>query len=387
MARSGSCSDALEDPVDRQAVDRTEPFTIVAVIPAHDEEDQIVATIRSLRAQTRQPDRIIVAADNCTDATVTLAQGEAVEVHETLANTHKKAGALNQVLEVLVDELMLRDAVLIMDADTVMAPRFLEIAAAHLAGTRVARRRDRDDPRPIGGVGGLFIGKPDDEATMVRTLQRNEYARYCTEVIAKGGRASVLTGTGTLFAVGALREVWAARRDGTLPGGESVYDVWSLTEDNEMTLAVKHLGYRCVSPAGCVVETDIMGTWGELWTQRLRWQRGALDNLRHYGWTKVTRRYAAKQIAMYLGGVFSLLYLTLLAVTVALHHGVELNLFWTSLTVVFVTEKLITIWPGSSWRQRVVALTLLPELAYDGFQWIVFLKAGAMSVRRTNQAW
>ena len=72
------------------------------MIPAHNEEGQIVATIRSLRAQTRPPDRIIVAADNCTDATVELARGEGVEVYATVDNTHKKAGALNQVLERLL---------------------------------------------------------------------------------------------------------------------------------------------------------------------------------------------------------------------------------------------------------------------------------------------
>ncbi len=221
----------------------------------------------------------------------------------------------------------------------------------------------------------------------MKTLQHNEYSRYCTEITAKGGRASVLTGTATLFSVAALRDVWMARRAGRIPGGSSIYDVWSLTEDNEMTLAIKHLGYRCVSPPGCVVVTDIMVTWSDLWTQRLRWQRGALDNLRHYGWTDVTRRYVMKQAAMYLGGLLSLLYVLLVAAVLVLYHGIELNPFWTSLTGVFVVEKLITVWTGSTWRQRLVAITLLPELAYDAFQWIVFLKAGVMSMRRTAQAW
>lgn len=372
---------------------------VVVIVPAHDEEAQIVDTIRSLRAQTRPPDRIVVAADNCTDATVVLARAEGVEVHETVGNTHKKAGAINQVLEPLLADpdspvepggvvpLAPDDAVLIMDADTVMAPRFLDIALAHLDGVSVVRRRDRRDARPIGGVGGLFVAKPDDTPSLVKTFQMNEYSRYSTEVVAKGGQAAVLTGTGTLFSAQALRDVLAARRTGRLPGGSSVYDVWSLTEDNEMTLAVKHLGYRCISPAGCVVETDIMTTWRDLWIQRLRWQRGALDNLRHYGLTRVTRRYVGKQLAMYLGGVFSLLYVLLVAASFALYHGVEVSPFWASLTLVFVAEKLVTLQPGSSWRQRLVAGSLLPELLYDAFQWAVFLRAGALSLRRTDQAW
>ena len=163
--------------------------------------------------------------------------------------------------------------------------------------------------------------------------------------------------------------------------------MWSLTEDNEMTLAVKHLGYRCVSPAGCMVETDIMATWSDLWHQRLRWQRGALDNLRHYGWTSITRRYVMKQAAMYLGGLLSLVYVVLLATALLLYRGIELNPFWTALTGVFVIEKMVTVWTRSTWRQRFVAMSLIPELAYDAFQWVVFLKAGVMSMRRTAQAW
>lgn len=359
---------------------------IVALIPAHDEEDQIVDTIRSLRAQTRAPDRIIVAADNCTDATVELALAEGAEVRESVANIHRKAGALNQVLEQLLPALGADDAVLVMDADTVMAPRFLEIAAAHLTG-RGTRARRRRDTGPIGGVGGLFVGKPKGSSGLVQVLQQNEYTRYCIEITAKGGRAAVLTGTGTLFSVPALQAVWDARRRGELPGGDSVYDVWSLTEDNEMTLAIKHLGYRCVSPSGCIVETDIMATWPDLWNQRLRWQRGALDNLRHYGWTDVTRRYVMKQAAMYMGGLLSLLYTVLLVTALVLYRGIEFNPFWTGLTAVFVIEKMVTVWTGSTWKQRAVALTLLPELAYDAFQWLVFIKAGVMSMRRTAQAW
>ncbi len=37
------------------------------------------------------------------------------------------------------------------------------------------------------------------------------------------------------------------------------------------------------SPNGCRVVTELMPTWRNLWTQRLRWQRGALENLGAYG--------------------------------------------------------------------------------------------------------
>jgi hypothetical protein len=47
-----------------------DPFPIViAIVPAYNEQDSILAAIASLRSQTRPPDEIIVVANNCTDDT------------------------------------------------------------------------------------------------------------------------------------------------------------------------------------------------------------------------------------------------------------------------------------------------------------------------------
>ena len=46
---------------------------IVVVVPAHNEQESIARTIKALLGQTRQPDRIVVVADNCTDQTVQIA--------------------------------------------------------------------------------------------------------------------------------------------------------------------------------------------------------------------------------------------------------------------------------------------------------------------------
>jgi hypothetical protein len=46
---------------------------LIALIPAHDEADNLPHTIPALFEQSRPPDRIIVVADNCTDTTVDVA--------------------------------------------------------------------------------------------------------------------------------------------------------------------------------------------------------------------------------------------------------------------------------------------------------------------------
>ena len=72
----------------------------------------------------------------------------------------------------------------------------------------------------------------------------------------------------------------------------------ALTEDNELTIALKSLGALMISPAECTVVTEVMPTWRALWAQRLRWQRGALENLGAYGVTAQTVRYWAQQLGI-----------------------------------------------------------------------------------------
>ena len=141
------------------------------------------------------------------------------------------------------------------DLTIVCSDSFLSTAVARLAA----------DPG-IGAVGGVFTGR--DGGGLVGALQRNEYARYAREIGRRHGAARVLTGTATLFRAGVLREV-AAARGRTLPGRPgAVYDPAALTEDNEITLAVRTLGHRIVSPRECVVVTEVMTTWADLWHHR-----------------------------------------------------------------------------------------------------------------------
>ena len=109
----------------------------------------------------------------------------------------------------------------------------------------------------------MFYGEPG--GGLVGALQRNEYTRYAREIARRKGRAVVLTGTASLFRVPVLRAV-AAGRGITIPGRPgTIYDTQALTEDNEITLAVKTLGWATASPRSCGVLTEIMPTWSALW--------------------------------------------------------------------------------------------------------------------------
>ena len=136
-----------------------------------------------------------------------------------------------------------------MDADTVMVDDFLERAVAEFEALP-----------DLGAVGGVFFG--DDARGLLAQMQRNEYLRYGRDISRRQGRVYVLTGTASLFRADALAAV-ADARGSVLPGRQrgDVYDTYSLTEDNELTLALKTLGARMVSPRGCRVRTELMPTW------------------------------------------------------------------------------------------------------------------------------
>jgi cellulose synthase/poly-beta-1,6-N-acetylglucosamine synthase-like glycosyltransferase len=198
-------------------------------------------------------------------------------------------------------------------------------------------------------------------------LQRNEYARYARDVRRLKGQVLVLTGTAALFQVRVLREVIAARASGRLPGGgPQVYDTHVLTEDNELTLALLHLGYGILSPAGCLLETEVMTSWRDLWSQRLRWKRGALENLVDYGFTPVTRRYWGRQILTHLGVLVTAIYLATIAGSLAADGTIHLHPIWTLITVVFMAERVVTV-RERGWAQMLLASTLVVEMAFDFF--------------------
>ena len=62
------------------------------LVPAHDEESVLPATLDGLRRQLRPDDRLVVVADNCTDRTAVVARAAAAEVVERNDTEHRGKG-------------------------------------------------------------------------------------------------------------------------------------------------------------------------------------------------------------------------------------------------------------------------------------------------------
>jgi cellulose synthase/poly-beta-1,6-N-acetylglucosamine synthase-like glycosyltransferase len=334
--------------------------TVTVLIPAHNEAASIGATLDSLGAQDPAPNRVIVVADNCIDATASIARAHGAEVFVTVDNHGKKAGALNQALRGLLDGMGDNDVVMCMDADTVLDDGFLAAGIQRFTSDRA-----------LMAIGGLFYGESGHG--LLGQLQRSEYVRYSREIRRRRGRVFVLTGTASMFRARALRAV-AENRAGLLPGVHGdVYDTAALTEDNELTLAIKSLGGLMASPNGCRVVTELMPTWRNLWTQRLRWQRGALENLGAYGPAPTMLRYWAQQIGIgysviALSTFWGLIFVTMLATNQWVWFP-----FWIGVGSLFVLERVISAWSGG-WKARLLAALLVPELLYDVYLDLIYVK-------------
>jgi cellulose synthase/poly-beta-1,6-N-acetylglucosamine synthase-like glycosyltransferase len=344
---------------------------VIALIPAHNEEASIGETIRSLRQQTRPVDRIIVVCDNCTDGTADVAILCGAEAIATLGNTAKKAGALNQALRWILPCLGSSDLVLVMYADSQLNGDWIRVAAAAM--------RDRAS---VGASCGAFLA--EDGGGLVGQLQRNEYVRYARSN-RRRRQVPVLSGTGTLFRVTALREV-ARERGQRLPGvyGD-FYNSASITEDDEMTLALKTLGWRCECPPGCETVTEVMPTWGDLFWQRIRWQKGALGDLRAYGVSRVTMAYWLRQALIYLAFGASIACWAIIISSLAGHPAI--NVPWTAgVLSVTLTERLWTVRRAGT-RGLLLCALVIPEMGYDMFRFAYFARALADELLHRERAW
>lgn len=258
---------------------RTRPF-IVVLIAAHNEERSILETLQAQTAQLRTPDRIVVAADNCTDRTVELAGSvPGVTVFETVDNTAKKPGALNQAWRRYCQDA---DLIVCLDADTIVEPTAVGDWEAEFV----------DNPM-LGGCSAKFTmlvreGMSGRQKLLVR-IQRAEFAKWTDLALKRDRRTNVLAGTACCVRTDALREVtdW---RSGIL--GRASAGPWletSAVEDFELTYRMREWGWETKVSASVRAYTDAMTDMKSLWAQRMKWQAGTVSDLLDFGVNRLTR--------------------------------------------------------------------------------------------------
>lgn len=348
-----------------------ETLYIVVMIPAWNEAGSIGEAVSSIYEQTRLPERIFVVPNNTTDLTSVEAMAAGAEVLVMPGkNEKKKAGALNWALEKLSPTLdAQRSAVLVMDADTMIEPDFIE----------KAEKKMIEEAR-VGGVSSIFVGR--NSTNLLGILQQMEFARFA-RLVHKRAEVYVLSGTASLISWDVLKEIKGARLEGKLlPEGESYYDVDSMTEDNELTLAILVLGFS-VPHVGVKSITDVMEDYNSLYHQRKRWYIGALQNIKEYGrkmppWMRMI--YWVQQIGLYMALAITPIVLfafTIYLIQVVLSEGAVLG--WSRITsivllILYLFVQVTTVW-DQGWKCRLVALSYFPEIVYAIFLLIFYAAA------------
>jgi cellulose synthase/poly-beta-1,6-N-acetylglucosamine synthase-like glycosyltransferase len=342
---------------------------IVLVIPAHNEERGLAAAMQSVEVQTLSPDRRIVVSDNSTDGTVELARARpGWEVWQTVDNTGKKGGALNQAWAVLEPTLEDGDFLVTMDADTLLDPRFIESARAKYRDAATKGLR-------LGGVCANFSGLAMD--TALGALQTMEYARAAQINRSRHGVAPVLAGAATMLSVEALRSVHRQR-------GHLYEPV--LTEDYELSLALRVNGYETMAPRACKARTDLMPTMATLWAQRLRWYRGAFEAVRAHGFKRGIRSDIGWLTFSLWAAASRWLFLATLTVT-ALTVGHIRFSPWLLLLLVFASFIRVVQVRELGWKYMVLAGLMVEELYYAFFLEAVLWRAVYLSHTHRDTHW
>jgi cellulose synthase/poly-beta-1,6-N-acetylglucosamine synthase-like glycosyltransferase len=330
----------------------------VALIPAHDEQEQIGATIASLREQTFRVDRTVVMADNCSDWTAEVAALSGAEVHATVENRSKKAGALNQGMRLIASDGRDWDYLLQMDADTVLAPDFVEHAVAEL---------ERDPG--LAGVCARFLTKP--ARGFLPWLQRMEYQRLDRHTAHSRHKVHCLSGTATLARVSAL--------------AERPWDERSLVEDYALTLDLLEHGWRVKRADHAIAWTETKPTLREFWGQRLRWARGTLEELVRRGWTRHTRKDMLAHVWAYFVVAMRWVWLSLIVSSLAF-GSFRFAWLWLCPLPIIMAERVRSVWE-LGWKARVLAVLWVPDELYQLLWEAYMLHALWSSWRKRAVAW
>ncbi|OUD13339.1 hypothetical protein TPSD3_12010 [Thioflexithrix psekupsensis] len=237
--------------------DKAVPLAVI--VPAHNESASIATTVRHLQAceSPRAPWRLIVIADNCTDDTAEQARRAGAEVWErTDEQLRGKGYALAMAFTRLAHEAA-QQAVLVVDADTVVDRQFLVISEqAFASGADAVQCR-------------YTVNQP--ERSMRSRLMN--VALMAFNVLRMRGRA--FWGS----SVGIAGNGWGV----TMTTLQTVpYTARSVVEDLEYHLALVRAGKRVIFLAETAVYGDMPTGGHGAKTQRARWEGGRFRMMREF---------------------------------------------------------------------------------------------------------
>ena len=224
---------------------------LVVLVPAHDEERGIAVTLSAIGQQLAPGDRLLVVADNCSDATATVARAAGAEVVERHSELRGKGYALGFGIDQLRADPP--DAVVIVDADCLLGPDALERMAQELARSG----------RPVQA---LYLMLASADAGVGRRLA--QFAWRVRNGMRPGGWQRLgmpcqLMGTGMAFS-------WDMLEDAQLANA-------SIVEDMKLGIELAVEGSAPLFCDAALVTSEFPDSSAAAQTQRTRWEHGHLE--------------------------------------------------------------------------------------------------------------
>lgn len=243
----------------RTPITGTPKHRFLILIPAHNEERLLPATLANLR-ELDYPHALFavhVVADNCTDATAELARAGGATAHERFnSELVGKGYALQWLLARLWASNEPHDAIVIMDADSILSANFLRVMDARMArGERAIQ---------------AYYAVRDPEQSWSASLRSValaalHYLRPQGRMVLGGSTG--LKGNGMVFAAEITRKhPWSA----------------SLTEDIEYHMALILDDQRVTFAPDALVWAEMPSSLAASRTQNARWEAGRMQMIRNY---------------------------------------------------------------------------------------------------------
>jgi cellulose synthase/poly-beta-1,6-N-acetylglucosamine synthase-like glycosyltransferase len=234
------------------------------LVPAHDEESGLPATLDGLRRQLRPEDRLVVVADNCTDRTAEVARAAGAEVVERHDSERRGKGF---ALAAGVDALRAGppDVVVVIDADCRAADGCLDRLVAEATATgRPVQAAYTLEPPPGGRVRVQLSAYAFRFKNVIRPLGLRRLGLPC-----------LLTGSGMAFP-------WAVVRNAPLASG-------NIVEDMRLGIDLALAGFPPRFLPLAEIAGDLPTGPRAARDQRQRWEHGHLKTL----FTQVPRLLSA----------------------------------------------------------------------------------------------
>jgi cellulose synthase/poly-beta-1,6-N-acetylglucosamine synthase-like glycosyltransferase len=282
------------------------------LIPAHNEEGIIDSLLASLSGLAYPKDQysVYVVADNCTDHTAELVRATGwAQVYERFDQERRGKGyALRWLMQKLAEDHLVYDAYVILDADSVVIPTFLQAMASELQKGAQALQacytvlNITESPSTALRWVALTL------MNHVRPLGRDSL-----------GGASTLNGNGMCFTHALLqRYPWQS---------------FSLVDDYEYYLTLIEHGERVRYVPEAMVRSQMPTTFAQMRTQDIRWEAS--------GGSQATWKVALR---LFKAGLRHGDFARLEAIAELLTPPLSVLAFWCLFTLVF--SLFVWPWPG-----------------------------------------